>query len=246
MKTNFTLVSSAAILLFLGSCSTQMYVSNAVNAPLLKEKGEVQLNVTQNDLQAAVAVGRNVAVMANGYYAGYRGNDDYDHNGLLGEAAVGYFTTLENDFIFEGFAGAGAGRLHKQQTFINQADQRYTASFKANAAKFFIQPDFGIKTKFFDAIVSTRFSAVKYTSFSQQNYPTDELRKDYLDNGRLTNPMFVFAEPALTARVGYKYLKLQLQYGLTINVTGNPIRHPANFSSLGLVIDIGKWYNDED
>lgn len=227
------------------SCTTQMYVSNAVNAPLLKEQGEVQLTVTQNDLQAAVAVGRNVGIMANGYYQNYVGDNNYQHDGLMGEAGVGYFAPLAaKNFVFETYVGAGGGRVHKQEQFRDQNDNVYMASFNANAAKVFLQPDIGYKSRFFDAVISSRFSFVKYNSFSQNNYSQQQLAEDYLDNRRLTDPLFVFAEPAITLRAGYKFIKFQLQSGLTINMTANQIRHPGNFSSMGLIIDIGRWYNE--
>lgn len=228
----------------LASCSTQMYVSNAVNAPLLKEKNEVQVSLTQNDLQAAVGLGSNFGVMANGFYRNYKGDNNYEHGGMLGEAAIGYFQNLPANFVFETFVGGGGGNVHKRQEFTDMNDTRYVANFRANAVKGFIQPDFGFKSRFFDAVISSRFSVVKYTSFSPGNYPLEELQNDYLDANNLTGPVFMFAEPALTLRAGFKYVKLQAQMGLTINVSGNNIRHDDNFSSLGIVFNLARWYND--
>ncbi len=244
MKNSVLISSILAGGLFFNSCTTQMYVSNAVNAPLLKEKGEVQVAVTKNDLQAAVAVGRNMGIMANGYYQNYTGDNSYQHNGALGEAGLGYFTPISHNFIFETYVGAGAGKIHKQEMFTDQNDNSYMASFNANAAKLFVQPDIGYKSKFFDFVVSSRFSFVKYNSFSQTNYTQQQLADDHLDNNNLTGPLFMFAEPALTLRGGYKFIKLQFQYGLTVNMTSNQIKHATNFSSLGLIINIAKWYND--
>ena len=110
----------------------------------------------------------------------------------------------------------------------------------------FIQPDIGYKTKFFDAIISSRISTVKYTSFSQQNYPENELKNDYLDNNNLTGPVFMFAEPAVTIRGGYKFVKLQLHMGRPLYLTPHDIKQAYNFSSLGLVINIAKWYNADN
>ncbi len=239
------LFSSVCILLFLNSCTTQMYVSNAVNAPLLKEKGEVHVNITQNDLQVAAALGKNFGVMANGFYMNYKDNSsNYKHDGILGEAALGYFKPYENNLVFEAFAGIGGGRVSKQQQFTDSNNNTYIGYFNADATKVFIQPDIGYKTKFFDAVFSPRFSAVKYTSFDQTNYPEVELHNDYLDNNNLLGPLFMFAEPAVTLRGGYKFVKLQFQYGLTINMTPNDIKHANNFSSLGVVINIAKWYSN--
>lgn len=242
MKKEILLSFTIVLLIILSSCSTQMYVSNTVNAPLLKEKGEVQLTATSSDLQAAVAVGRHVGIMANGFYKNYTAGNNYQHDGLLGEAGIGYFTPLSDNFVFETYAGAGAGRVHKQEEFTGPADNTYLASFDAKASRFFIQPDFGYKSRFFDVVMSSRFSFVKYHEFTQSRYPQKELEEDYLENNRITGPLFMFVEPALTLRAGYKFIKVQFQYGLTINATSERIKHPANFSSLGLVIDIAKWY----
>lgn len=243
MKNQILLSLTVTIILALNSCTTQMYVSNTVNAPLLKHRGEVQLTATSNDLQAAVGVGRHVGLMLNGFYKNYNGSNNYRHDGLLGEAGVGYFTPISENFVFETYVGAGAGRVHKQEEFTGPGGNAYLASFDARAGKLFIQPDFGYKSRFFDVVVSSRFSFVKYNEFSQSGYPQRELEEDYLENDRITDPLFVFAEPALTLRGGYKFIKLQFQYGLTINATSERIKHPYSFSSLGVVIDIAKWYN---
>lgn len=238
------LLFSPFAFVFFNSCTTQMYVSNAVNTPLLKERGEVQLTATQNDLQAAVAVGKNIGIIANGYYQKYDGSSNFQNKGMLGEAGLGYFSSLAGPFQFETFVGGGAGNVYKQQEFTDQNDNTYIASFNAKAAKLFVQPDIGFKSRFFDAVVSSRFSFVKYTSFSHSGYPEQELAADYLNNNRLNDPLFMFAEPALTLRGGYKFIKVQLQMGLTLNLTPHQIKHPDNFSSLGLVIDIARWYNN--
>lgn len=245
MKKIILLSSICAGILVFNNCTTQMYVSNTVNAPLLKERGEVQLTATPNDLQAAVAVAKNVGIMANGYYQNYTASNNYQHNGMLGEAGIAYFTPLlDHHFVFETFIGGGAGKVHKKEMFTDQNDNDYMASFNARAAKLFIQPDIGYKSKFLDVVFSSRFSFVKYRSFSQSNYTQQQLAEDYLDNNNLTNPLFMFAEPALTFRAGYKFIKVQFQYGLTINMTPNEIKQSNNFSSLGLVINIARWYNE--
>ncbi|MEO6302284.1 MAG: hypothetical protein ABIP51_03820, partial [Bacteroidia bacterium] len=46
-----------------------------------------------------------------------------------------------------------------------------------------------------------------------------------------------------TLRGGYKFVKLQFQYGLTINASPHDIKQANNFSSLGIVINIARWYN---
>lgn len=243
MKQYLNLILGASAALFISSCTTQMYVANTVNAPLLKEKGEVQVSVTQSDIQAALAVTDHIGIMANGFYKNYK-DGNYQHNGVLGELGVGYFKPLDNNFVFETFAGGGIAHIYQQKEFNGLNNDVVLGKFNADAMKIFLQPDFGYRSKIFDAIISSRFSMVKYSNFSSQNYPTETLKDDYLDNNNLTGPTFLFAEPALTCRVGYKYVKLQGQVGLTINLTGDNIKHASNFSSLGIIIDIAKWYDN--
>src|SRR5688500_10546599 len=89
----YFLLMTATLAVF-SSCSTTLYVANTVNAPLLKEKGEIKLNIDQNNIQAAVAVSDHLGIMANGFYRSYEGGNNYEHKGGLGEIGVGYFKTL--------------------------------------------------------------------------------------------------------------------------------------------------------
>lgn len=243
MKTHLVLLS--AVILLATSCSTTMYVSNTVNAPLLKEKQEIKVNADANNLQFAAALTDHFAIMANGFYKSYKGDNNYLHRGGLGELGLGYFKTFSNDnFVFEAYGGAGMGNVRKTQNFNDSLGNAYTGRFDANAGRFFVQPGVGYVNKFFDLALTQRVSFVKYNHFSSSNYPDAELKKDYLYNNEITKNTYIFAEPAVTVRGGYKFIKLQFQYGLTVNVGGQNIRHADNFSSIGLVIDIAKWYDN--
>lgn len=242
-----SIIFSSAIIItviLFSSCSTTLYTTNAVNAPLLKDKGEIKVNITQNDLQAAVAVTENIGIMANGFYKNYNGDNNYNHRGAMGELGIGYFTNSENNLVFETFVGAGYGQINKSEKFTDFANNPYTASFDARAAKGFLQTNLGFRSKYFDIALTPKFSFVKYIFFDQSNYSNDELKKDYLDENKLTNPIFIFAEPAITIRGGYKFIKIQAQYGLTLNVTGQNIKQSPDFASIGLIFDIAKWYRD--
>lgn len=242
MKISYIFISSAFLTL-LTSCSTNMYVSNTVNVPLLKEKGEVKINIDQNDAQLAVGVGKHWGVMANGFYKSYESENDYVHQGNLAEAGFGYFKPFRNNLVFETYTGVGIGTIDKKQTYTSASDNSvYWASFSAQGTKAFLQPSIGYCSRFFDIAFTPRFSFVKYTHFSSYGYTEDQLAEDYLDHNRLTTGMYTFAEPALTLRAGYKFVKVQAQYGLTMNLSPRDIRYSTSFSSIGLVVDIAKWY----
>src|ERR1043165_8168948 len=183
------LILPAAAALLLSSCSTTLYVPNTVNAPLLKERGEVKVNVNSNEIQAAVAVSNHIGVMANGYYKDYK-NGDYQHKGGLGEAAIGWDKPMiEDPLVMEVFVGAGLGNVSKAQVFTTGSETR-NASFDAKATRFFIQPEIGYAGKVFDVALTPRFTFLKYNEFSSQGYTTEELAEDYLNDGYLTSHMF--------------------------------------------------------
>lgn len=189
-------------------------------------------------MQAAVAAGNHLGIMANGYFQSHNGDNNYQHRGGLFEVGAGYFTTHKNKehLVFEAYGGGGVGRVYKQEMIISADNQTQNlASFTANGTKLFVQPGIGITTGIFDLALTQRLSAVKYYRFNSQNYTPEQLQNDYLNN--ITKPMYLFVEPAVTARLGYKFIKLQAQYGLTMNMSAN-IRHPSNFASLGLVVDL--------
>jgi len=227
----------------LSSCSTNLYVPNSVNAPLLKEQGEIKGSIDESNLQLAVAVTDHVGIMANGFYKTYEGEEYYKHYGRLGEIGAGYFSPLKNNLVFEAYAGGGMGFVSKKVTYTNSDNAEVSNTFSAKGARAFIQPGIGYSNKYFDAAFTPRFTFVKYTHFSAGGFGEDELARDYLDKGRLLKGFYTFAEPAFTVRLGYKYLKLQGQYGLTMKLSGENIRYQSTFGSLGVVLDIAKWYN---
>ncbi|MBI2720741.1 MAG: hypothetical protein HYX39_01065 [Bacteroidetes bacterium] len=126
------------------SCTTTLYTSNTVNAPLLTKKGQVKINATQSDMQLAVAASDHVGIMANGYFQSYRGDNNYQHRGGLFELGAGYYTTHKERLVFEAYGGAGAGRVYKQEMLKStDNNSQYLGSFTANGAKLFVQPGIG-------------------------------------------------------------------------------------------------------
>ncbi|MCE3279324.1 MAG: hypothetical protein K0S44_1515 [Bacteroidetes bacterium] len=242
MKTNFLLIISSFLLL--SSCSNSLYVSNTVNVPLLKEKGEVKVNVDQSNAQVAVAISDHWGVMVNGFYKAIEKKaDNFVVQGTLGEAGFGYYKAFRKGFVFETYGGLGLGTIDRKQTYTTADNNVYWASFDAQGTKAFVQPSFGYGGRYFDLAFTPRFSFVKYTHFRAFGYTEEQLAADYLDNDRITKGIFTFAEPAITVRGGYKFIKIQAQYGLTMNLSPRPIKHNPSFASIGLVIDVARWYN---
>jgi hypothetical protein len=242
MKTNYIFILSAFSAL-LTSCTSNTYVSNTVNVPLLKEKGEVKLNVDQTNAQLAVGVGKHWGLMANAFYKKFEKNDNYIHEGTLGEIGYGYFKPYRNNLVLEAYSGFGIGTVDHKQTFSTEENNPVWSSYSAQGTKAFLQPSIGYCAKYFDLALTPRVSVVKYTHFNAYGYTNEQLALDYLDNDRITKGVFIFGEPAFTVRAGYKFIKVQGQYGLTINLSQEKIKQSYSFASVGLVIDIARWYN---
>lgn len=244
MKAKLLKLLLLAVILF-PSCRT-LYKPNAVNAPMLKEKGEAKIYGGNNNVQAAYAITDHVGVMLNGYYENGRVNNDNAQyvktQGFLGEAGAGYFTAMPNNMVFEVYGGGGAGAVNIEEQKRDAADDLITERFSANAYKVFIQPTYGYVGKYFEAGLTPRFSFVKYGNLSNTNYTLQE-RQDYTYY-QLDQPTWVFFEPALTLRGGYKWIKLQVQVGHSFKLNRADLNYDGNLFNAGVVVDIAKWYKE--
>jgi hypothetical protein len=237
------MIITLAIAGLFSSCSTNLYVPNTVNVPLLKEQGEVKLNITETDAQVAVGVTKHIGVMVNGFSKNYEGKEYFKHYGRLAEIGVGYYTPLKNkNLIFEAYGGAGMGKVDKTVTYMNwEKNKEFSNNFHATGYRYFVQPSIGYTNKYFDLAFTPRFTYLQYTRFTSMGFTEYDLMMEYLDNGKLTKSYFTFLEPALTLRAGYKWVKLQAQYGFLVKLGNQEIKAPSQFGSLGLVFDFARW-----
>jgi hypothetical protein len=218
-------------------------VPNAVNVPLLTQKGELRASLSANNLQAAYAVSDSVGIVANGFYQKSTGDPSADSgqdgHGYLVELGAGHFRKIAGLLLYETYAGLGAGAVHHDNwEKVNGArsDYRYSAS----ALKAFVQPSLGFTFALFDAALSTRFVALKPYDTESVNYPDARLRADDLFG--LDQHTFVFVEPALTVRGGYKWVKLFAQYGFSLKLNDTPLNRDVTFVSAGLHVDLApRW-----
>lgn len=180
----------------LSSCKA-VYVPNKINAPLLKEKGDLCFDGSVGnsgfDIQGAFGVTDNVGIMVNTSSLDYDDTQDTDsHEHLFGEFGLAYFNKISENVIYEIWGGYGFGKINSREDAAEL--------IKGNAQRYFIQPNIGVKLfNIFDLALSTRFCYFNYkpeiTSFSS-----------------LKN---VYVEPAITARLGFKNIKLSGQLGLS-------------------------------
>ncbi len=233
----------ALLPIFLVSCVTTLYVPNAVNTPLLKEKNEIKASVGTHNFQAAYAVSDRFGVMANAYWDRFKSettiNGQTSHTlnkGNLFELGLGYYKPISKVIIFETYLGGGLGKID-----FNQSDG--SKRYNVNGTKFFIQPSLGYVDRFAELAFTPRFSAIKYSGLETFGYTPEELKNEYLIKNDVEGKTWLFVEPALTLRAGFKYVKLQGQIGFSSKLTKGDLKYQSKFSSIGILVDIAKWYN---
>ncbi len=233
----FQLLLSGLILYVPFACTHIYYHPNMHNVPMLREKGDIRANVALSqgneveatELQAAYAVKNNVGVMLNFIGGQASGGRKNGRGGYL-EGGAGYFKPLGTHFVFESYGGFGAGSIANFRAYTE-----VKPFFPIYFGKAFVQPSIGFHSKIVDAAFSCRVGGVYYFP-----YAAPDSAHLYGLQGALAveNKAFLYAEPAITLRGGYKYLKLQAQLGL--NYMDLPAsRSSANFN-VGLYGDISE------
>lgn len=214
MKTSILLVVLICNLLLSG-CARYYYTPNMANVPLFQEKRETRLNVAASggvessafELQGAHSFTNHVAGMFN-FAAG--GADDYyggGTNSTYAEAGAGYYYPFAKHFVAEAYGGMGIGGVKNEFTGA--------ASYsKVTYLKPWIQPSIGVRFSFFELALSSRIGMLNFTSVKSSGVPSDyQYELNIVKDFRTT---FLF-EPALTFRLGWKYVLLQIQVLESVN-----------------------------
>ena len=204
----------------LSSCSPKYYVANTQNVPLLSEKGEVDLTVSGNgdkvEFQGAFAITDFLGIKANG---GVFIPSDLDNgnggSGKFGELGIGYFTKLREseNWIFETYAIGGFGTMENHLPSTLEDHPTTTGKISANSFRVGIQPNIGYKSEYFTIALSSRFVHLSY----------DKIRGDLMFNNTQQTTYLsdhssnFLIEPALTIKGGFEKIKLQLQYGYSLD-----------------------------
>lgn len=243
MKTLRTLLIPAACIalasLFITSCKS-VYQPNAVNTPLFNNAGEVRASVDAQNVQLAYAVTDHAGVMVNGFRVKENSEDNnINGSGGLVELGFGYYTRVR-PFIFETYVGGGMGSVQFSELRTqNNETTRYT--FEAQGTRFFIQPSFGLGSRFFDIALTPRFVMGKYYRVST-NYST----QDQIDGKfyQVDQPLWTFIEPAITVRGGYQWIKLQVQFGLSQKLNAQQLSYKDSFVNVGLSFNLFRNYEE--
>ena len=219
-------------MVLLSSCAP-VYIPNAVNVPLNSNRGELQIggHAGSNgfDLQTSYAITKEIAVMLNGSTMNRTDdstNSSY-HKHSFGEAAIGYYNSFDQAGRFEVFAGYGLGSSSALTTYELFSPLEVTT--KGKYGRIFIQPSIGTSTKFFDGALSLRSCYVHFYDIEGNGITLTE------------NQNGLFIEPTLTARIGYKNVKLSTQLGVSLPVQRDQwLDYEPFMVSVGLHVNFGK------
>ena len=219
--------------LFLSGCAP-VYVPNVRNAPLFTRAGEFQGSMMYGtgdlDIQAAVAITNNFAVMAN-YSYGNRNTDSVKQNNYhkhrFYEGAAGYYKN-DRDFCFEIFLGYGQGEAASDDDY-NIFTTNYQLA-KGKYTRVFVQPSFGFNKKVVHVAFTPRVSLVDFSEFSNSNYTKKDLSAKF------------FFEPAVTAKFNFmdnRFFGI-VQAGVTTSINGDVLFGYENVNiSTGLGFRLG-------
>ncbi len=210
----------AGIISFLFSCEPSRYVPNAVNMPLLTNKSETQLNLsagTSADVQLNYVISKKFGLMVTGMYIDNDSttiaSNTFHVKRYAFDVGAGYYKRFSNNGRLEVFTGIGYGT----SDFYNRTDSTTT---NYNMLKFFVQPNFGFTSEYFDMGITPRLTFVDvynpqgtYNEFVPVIEPTGVLRIGY-KNVFLTN-QFGFAFPLLK---DYEYIYPGLIFNVGIQI----------------------------
>ncbi len=205
------------------SCNRYYYKPNGVNAPLLTKAGEVHLSASGTpdlaftDVQASFSPTNHLGIIGNYSTFSYKAPivdvaaGNVDAHAHLAELGAGYYyvTPGKVKVVCDIYAGAGGGKME------SDVDMSFFRSF--------IQPGVGIRTPYFECSINYRLSAIKYSNLNTNGHDSGYLVQQnliYDNNRRIDNTTYLFAEPAITFRGGYKFIKVQTQY-----VVANALSH---------------------
>jgi hypothetical protein len=236
---NVFMITALVGLLWWASCSPVYYIPNTQNVPMLHSAGELNFtlagNASQVEIQGAVAATEHLGLMLNS--AAYLPKDADNGNGgsgILGELGLGYYAPVGEHFIFESYGLIGAGRVenHLPSTVVDFPNT--SGTMRATALRFGVQPSIALRTKYFQAAISSRLISLNYTGLQGDLNYLGENQFTYLR----TNRAAMLLEPAITLRGGLEHVKLQLQYLLSFNFSNADFHQQKSLLTLGLNLDL--------
>lgn len=150
--------------------------------------------------------------IAGGYYRTFDSLGNI--NNLLHFGKFGKYLVVESYF---GIGISGQRHIYR--------DHSYTGTSELNATYFYLQPAFGINCRWLTLAISTRLNQFYYYDIQTEypaGYPSSQYTVEEMEflNYIGTHRSQFFVEPCLTLRLGWRFIKLSAQYGLSHSLNG--------------------------
>gem|GEM_PF-6964016 len=240
---NYLLVFLLPLLFSLSSCQTTHYMASPQHVPGLREARALQASAHYAVGESTFSLGGQMAysplqgvALSAGYHR-FEADDreeqstssiqtySYGLDGQQWEFALGYYDWLGKDAplhldLFLGLAQFEGQTYDFERADLDLAHQRW-----------FLQPSFGYRHEWFEVFLSTRINRLQITQADYQLPVTSLTSPNYFLS---TNESYWLVEPALTARVGFRYIMLQVQYQLVFGPGGDPFYYSPQTFSAGL------------
>ena len=210
-------------ILLLSSCQS-IYIPGMQNVPLLKNEGDLNITVNGNNFQMAYANHPHSAIIAEAYFKNNSFNSftrnldfrDYNLSNFSLEAGKGNFKSIGN-MQFELYTGGGIGHTR----FEDNTNSMDIGTFNSSFLKLFIQPDIGYISNNFEIIFSGKLVAINY--INPFNYYNDNSNGTNILFSPSTHFPFLFMEPCITFRTGFKNVKFQIQAIQSHKISKRPL-----------------------
>lgn len=222
------------------------------NVPLFKEKNEIRATVSVSNYQAAYSVSDHIGLMVNAQYKKPEwsltvGNTkfNYESKKTLIEGGAGFFSPFGKSGMFEVYGGAGAGSVSFDRSFSDTSGGPSTVfnRYYAKTTRFFVQPSVGLSHDNVDLAFSTRFVGLQFSDIDTSGYTQFFLIEN--DLSELGKPFYMFLEPAVTLRAGWKYVKFHLQCLLSAKLNSEPLNYIPFSFNMGMHINIAPRHKKE-
>ncbi len=185
-------------------------------------------------MQASYAPTNHLGIIGNFSAFSYKASGadapsgNVDAHAHLAELGAGYYyaTGKKAKLIYDIYAGAGGGSM---QSDVNMD------FFRA-----FIQPGAGIRTHWFEVSLNYRLADIRYYNLNTNGHDSNYLQQHNLvyGNRRIDNTNYLFAEPSITIRGGYKFIKVQTQYVISNPVSNVPWQYYNTLINFGLSFEL--------
>lgn len=237
-----------SFIIIMTSCNHYYYVPNTTNVPLHQKKGVIKVagskSKYEGEIQASVSLTRNIAVMYNGYHAAdqwrmggwnvlFGTPDEYDEysRGRFSEGGLGYYKRIGKNFVYELYTGWGKGSVSNLYEF-GQSEFR--------VKRWFFQPDIGFSNDFIEAAISCRLSGLSLQQKQITGYFDDSETNTQDMIYTMNHPRSFLAEPAVTLKAGYRFVKFQGQAGWSYNITSPQLKQIKSYIRFSMLFSFHK------